>query len=48
MDMIVANESPSQISDTIKDMLYARASQKVEDLKPIVASALFSNSSEEE
>ena len=29
MDMIVNDESPSQISDKIKDLLYAKSSDKM-------------------
>ena len=41
MDMIVADESPSQISDKIKDILFSRAAERVEYAKPIVANSLF-------
>ena len=41
MDAIVANDSPSKISDTIKDMLYAKSADLVNNIKPDVASSLF-------
>jgi hypothetical protein len=41
MDMIVADESPSQISDKIKDLLFAKASERVDEYRPIVAASLF-------
>jgi len=41
MDVLVSNESPSQISDAIKDMLYAKTAEKVDSLRPTVASSLF-------
>tara|TARA_A100001515_G_scaffold51101_1_gene40302 strand:+ start:60 stop:272 length:213 start_codon:yes stop_codon:yes gene_type:complete len=41
MDALVSNESPSQISDAIKDMLYAKTAEKVDALRPTVASSLF-------
>jgi len=41
MDMIVTDESPSQISDKIKDLLFAKASEKIDTFKPVVASSLF-------
>jgi hypothetical protein len=41
MDMIVTDESPSQISDKIKDLLFAKASEKVDTYKPFVANSLF-------
>ena len=46
--MIVADESPSQISDTIKDILYAKAAERVEYAKPIVAASLFGGAVEED
>ena len=41
MDMIVAGESPSQISDKIKDMLYAKSASKVDSFRPEVAANTF-------
>ena len=41
MDALVSNESPSQISVAIKDMLYAKTAEKVDSLRPNVASSLF-------
>ena len=41
MDALVSNESPSQISDAIKDMLYAKTAEKVDSFRPNVASSLF-------
>ena len=41
MDALVSNESPSQISDAIKDMLYAKTAEKADSLRPNVASSLF-------
>ena len=41
MDMIVADESPSTISDTIKDMLFAKTSDRVDGYRPNVASKTF-------
>ena len=41
MDAIVANQSPSQVSDEIKDLLYAKSATKVDDLKPEIANSLF-------
>ncbi len=48
MDMIVADESPSQISDKIKDLLFAKASEKIDEFKPLVASSLFGDSEGED
>ncbi len=41
MDMIAADDSASQISDRIKDMLYAKSAGKVDDHRPIAANSLF-------
>lgn len=41
MDMIVTDESPSQISDKIKDLLFAKSSEKVDEFRPYVANSLF-------
>lgn len=47
MDMIVSDESPSQISDKIKDILFAKSSSKIDEIRPLVASTLFDNPEEE-
>ncbi len=41
MDAIVANDSPSKVSDAIKDILYAKTADKVDALKPEIANSLF-------
>ena len=41
MDMIVNDESPSQISDKLKDILFAKSAEKVETARPVVANSLF-------
>ncbi len=48
MDMIAAEESPSQISDKIKDLLFAKAAEKVDEFKPEVANSMFNSEPEEE
>ena len=47
MDMIVSDESPSQISDKIKNILFAKSSDKIDQIRPVVASTLFNTSQEE-
>jgi len=47
MDMIATDESPSQISDKIKELLFAKSGEKVDAFKPIVASSMFDNSEQE-
>jgi hypothetical protein len=41
MDLIAADESPSQISDMIKNILFAKAADKIENIRPEVANSLF-------
>ena len=43
MDMIINDESPSQISDKMKELLFAKSAEKVETARPIVANSLFGN-----
>lgn len=39
--LILKNESPSQISDAIKDALNLKALEKIDEFQPEVASNLF-------
>jgi hypothetical protein len=48
LDMIVADESPSQISDKIKDLLFSKASDRIDTLRPSVANVMFDLGSEQE
>jgi len=48
MDMIIADESPSQISDKIKDLLFTKASEKIDDFRPAVANSMFNQGDQEE
>ena len=41
MDMIIADESPSNISDKIKDILFAKSAEKVYSHRPNVAGQTF-------
>jgi len=42
MDMILSDESPSQISDKIKDILFSKSAERIDAYKPSVAASLFS------
>jgi len=46
MDMIVAGESPSDISDKIKDILFTKSAAKIDAVRPTVANSLFGNEEE--
>jgi hypothetical protein len=41
LDMIAADESPSQVSDKIKELLFTKAAQRVDDSRPYVANSMF-------
>ena len=41
MDMILTDESPAEVSDKIKEILFAKAAEKVNMVRPEVASSLF-------
>ena len=48
LDMIIADESPSQISDKIKDMLFAKSAEKIDAFRPSVSSNMFGEGEEVE
>lgn len=48
MNMLVGDESPSEISDKIKNILFTKTADRIDDLRPVVASSLFGNSEEGE
>ncbi len=41
MDLLVSDESPSQISDKIKDVLYSKSADKISGIRGDVASQIF-------
>jgi len=41
LDMVVSDESPSQISDEIKNLLFAKAAERVDAFRPEVANSMF-------
>ena len=41
MNLMIADESPSEISDSIKDQLMQKAAARVDALKPAVANAMM-------
>jgi hypothetical protein len=48
MDMIVTDESPSQISDKIKELLFAKSAERVDDFRTYVSNGLFGDGEEQE
>jgi hypothetical protein len=41
LDMIATDESPSQISDKIKDLLFSKSAEKIDAIKPLISNSLF-------
>ena len=48
MDLIIADESPSEISDGIKNVLFAKSAEKIDTSKPDVAQAMVGMNDAEE
>ncbi len=48
MNLMIADESPSEISDSIKNQLMQKASARVDALKPAVANAMMGYEIEDE
>ena len=47
IDMIAMDKSPSEVTDKIKDVLYAKASERIEAQKPDIAAAMFDTTVDE-
>ena len=43
LDMITTDESPSQVSDKIKELLFAKSAEKIDAYRPLVSDSMFSN-----
>ena len=41
MDLLVKDESPSAVSDAIKDQLFSRTAEKIQGIRPDVAASIF-------
>jgi hypothetical protein len=41
MDMITQDESPANISDKIKDLLFTKSAEKIDALKPSIGNSVF-------
>ncbi len=48
MDLLVADESPTQVSDKIKDILFAKSADRITNIRPQVAASIFDNPVETE
>ena len=47
LDMIIGDESPSAVSDKIKDILFDKSSEKIEALRPSINNSLFNSEIED-
>jgi hypothetical protein len=43
IDLIVTDGAPTDVADSIKQLLYAKAAEKVDGARPVVAASMFSN-----
>ena len=41
IDLIATDASASEISDKMKELMYAKASERIEAIRPIVAQSMF-------
>ena len=41
MDMLATDESPSQISDKIKELLFAKSAERIDSFRSDVSSSMF-------
>jgi len=48
LDLITKDDSPSQISDKIKDILFTKSAEKIENLKPSISNSVFDETEPEE
>ena len=48
LDLIASDESSNEISNAIKDALYAKSSEKIDSLKPSISSNMFDEPETEE
>lgn len=47
IDLIATDSSPAEVSDSIKNILFAKAAERIELTKPIVADSLFGDNEQE-
>ena len=47
LDMIATDAKPAEITDTLKNMIYAKAGEKIDGMKKYAASSLFGQEPEE-
>ena len=48
IDMIAMDKSPSEVTDKIKDVLYGKAAEWIDALKPDIAAQMFDTTTDDE
>tara|TARA_B100001175_G_scaffold10341_1_gene8162 strand:+ start:337 stop:561 length:225 start_codon:yes stop_codon:yes gene_type:complete len=48
IDMIAMDKSPSEVTDKIKDVLYGKAAERIDALKPGIAAQMFDGTTDDE
>ena len=48
MNLIATNQSPSDISDKIKEILYTKSAEKISEVTPQVSASMFGQEEDEE
>jgi len=48
IDLIATDSAPSDISDKVKEILYAKASDRIEASRPTIANSIFGEVTSEE
>ena len=48
IDMIAMDKSPSEVTDKIKDVLYGKAAERIDALKPDIAAQMFDATTDDE
>ena len=48
LDMIATDAKPAEITDTLKNMIYAKAGEKIDGMKQYAAASLFGQEPKEE
>jgi hypothetical protein len=47
IDLIATDSSPAEITDSIKSALFAKSAEKIDQIRPYIASSLFDSEESE-
>jgi len=48
IDLIATDSSASEISDRIKDILYSKAAERIDSLRPVISNSIFGGQTDSE